>query len=438
MAVSTDAMYNAESRFLHKKYVIHFSASTTLDVTRDDCLMSSSILEDSYKLSDSPFGPVTSNELSLTLANIDGIFNPENKEGKYYGLIKKGVKIEAFIRPDEVDEWDPVGVFYVTDWYTSSTGSSAEITANDALYNVINGKVPSFPVFRDIPFSEFMTMYFEHFGLSVHIDDSIDYIIPFAYTSSYTSNKNLLSDMMLSALADCFCDHNGEVAIVSKVGSAAVRAKLTDNDQIISVSIKQSIVTSYDSSSVSYHMGQESQEQSVLSVSNVAVTPGLTKLDALQFSEQPVLGVNSIKLAGKDIVRATNFSATATDFECELQSTANTETQLDVKGTVLKTVVGTAGSLKEAPLKVDSKFIQSKDNAHKISEYIDKYLASTTPTLELKVRGNPRLNLGDLVEIDSTYYKVQAYGIIVSAKYDYVGSLSCVLTLADASGIEVT
>ena len=97
MSVSTDEMYNAESRYLHQLFKIHFSSSEVLEVTKSKYLISSSNLEESYKSSDSPFGDVTSNELTLTLYNENNIFNPINRASKYYGLIKRGVKIEAFI-----------------------------------------------------------------------------------------------------------------------------------------------------------------------------------------------------------------------------------------------------------------------------------------------------------------------------------------------------
>ena len=46
MSISTDEMYNSHSRFIHKKFVIHFSASEILEVSKSDYLVQSSILEE--------------------------------------------------------------------------------------------------------------------------------------------------------------------------------------------------------------------------------------------------------------------------------------------------------------------------------------------------------------------------------------------------------
>lgn len=434
MSVSTDAMYNAESRYIHKMFKIHFSSSEVLEVTRDSYLVSSSVLEESYKLSDSPFGEVTSNEISITLFNDDGLFNPKNTSSKYYGLIKKGIKIEAFIRPDEVDEWDPFGVYYVTDWYAS--GLQAEVTANDALYNVLNGSVPSFPVFRRISFAAFAKRYFAYFGYDVKVDSSIDTILPYVYTSEHSNNKIFLSDLLKSVLADCFCDHYGDIKIISKVAKRAVRAKLTDDDQIISITVKQSITTNYDSATVTYNKCQESSEKTLIDITDLPLSPGMNSTGKLTMSEHPVLSIRSLKTTGPEVSKVTTFNASAIDFVGTIQSTTDTSTQFNVVGTKLDLVEITVGEDGDAPLNIKSNFIQEEARANIVKEYTEDYLNANMPILELTVRGNPKYQLGDILEVESSYYKTQYTGILIKASYEYIGSLSCNITLADASNLK--
>ena len=437
MSISTDEMYNSHSRFIHKKFVIHFSASEILEVSKSDYLVQSSILEESFKLSDSPFGEVTSNELTLTLFNEDGMFNPANSKGKYYGLIKKGIKIESFIKVDEVDEWSRLGVFYVTNWVANSGGISASVTAYDILYNVINGSVPSFPVYRNVEFNEFINDYFEYFNITdVEVDTSINWIIPYAYTSAYSSNKEFLSDLMIGALADCFCNHDGGVVIKSKASNRPLRATLTDDDQVISMSIKQSIDTDYDSVNVTCNIGQESSEQSLLSVSDVKVSVGNNGSGKLVLNSQPALSIKSIKTEGSNAVTIPSFNASANEFECILRSTAVTNTSLNVFGTVLETVSSNIGELGDAPLSVDSRYVQDSSKANEILKYAEDYVKASVPTLEVTARGNPNLQLGDKISIESDFYKINYTGIIVKAEYKYTGNLSAVLTLIDASALK--
>ena len=162
---TTDDNYNASTRYLEQKAIIYFSSSNILEITRDNYLITSSALEEAHSRSGSvPFGGVTSNELSLELLNEGGIFSPTNNKSPYYGLMKKGIKIELFIRPvveseneDEQYEWDPLGVYYITDWQAKVTGMIATIVANDKLYKAFNKDLTTLPICCPVetPFKSF-------------------------------------------------------------------------------------------------------------------------------------------------------------------------------------------------------------------------------------------------------------------------------------------
>ena len=51
------------------------------------------------------------------------------------------------------------------------------------------------------------------------------------------------------------------------------------------------------------------------------------------------------------------------------------------------------------------------------------------PVLEVSVRGNPLLEIGDAIHIGCPSKKVDFSGIIMRANYSFNGSLSCTLTL---------
>lgn len=429
--------YNSETRYIEQKFIIHFLNTEPLEVNRDNYLITSSILEEVYADSGStPFGGITSNELSLSLLNEGGIFNPENTLSKYYGLITRGVKIEVFIRLGDSGDWDPFGVFYVTDWTTNSSDSIVDVTANDKLYSIINGAMPTFSVFRNITFKDFVTKYFSYFGYMVNIDETIDIVLPYVYISAYEDNKAFLSAIMNSALADCFCNHSGEIVVLSKVSKRPVKAVFTDDDQIINISIKQSLVTNYDSAVVICNKGQESPEQNLLSVNDIKLVPGINITDKFKVFSTPILCVKNVKVTCADDINIHSFKASESDISCVLQSTSDTTTNLDITGTILNTIISEIGIAGNTPLKVNSKFIQDENVATQIKEYTEAYVNINTPILDLSVRGNPKLELGDMIEVNSAYYKIKYYGTIIKANYEYQGYLSCALTLANASFIE--
>lgn len=436
MSASTDAMYNSESRYIHQKLLIYLTDSP-LEVTTSDYLISTSILEEASKVSSSPFGMVTSNELSASLYNDNGIFNPQNTSGEYYGRIKKGVKIEAFVRPDEATEWDRLGVFYVTEWQTSTSGTVVDITANDALYDVLNGDVPKMPVYRNIPLQEFVVMYFQLFGLKVIVDKYVDVIIPYVYTSSYEDNKSFLSDLMSASLCDCFCDHDGTTIVRSREHAESTRAVLTDYEQIKTISIRQSITNNYDSVVIEYHAGQESAEASLLSIVGATVAPGVTSFNNVSFTSKPVLSVRSVRVLSENQVLATKVSASASDVSFELRSTSNTVADIDLVGTTLETVISEVGNASEAALRLRNIFVQNKNRAESVYKYCDKYINSNVPILELSIRGNPRLSLGDKIEVRSDFYKVNYTGWLLKVKHEYNGAFnSSVVLMLDIRGEE--
>lgn len=428
MSISTDAMYNSDSRYLHKMYRIHFSSAKVLDVVKSNYLISSSILEETSKVSEKPFGDVTSNELELSLLNEDGMFNPKNTQGPYYGFIRSGIKIEAFIRPDEVDEWDPIGVFYVTDWSTSSSGMTAEIVANDQLYSILNAPVPAIKIKRNVLFSTFASEFFALFNTEVSVDDSIDMMLPYAFTGGYSSNRELLMDLMVAAVADCYCLHDGSITIKRRTAPNDIRAVLTDDDQIISVAIKQSISTDYDCASVVCNTMQESTEQEILSISSLPIVPGITKTELTKFSAERVLGVKSIKAQGIS-AKPLGFEATTDSIMITLQSAADETAEISVVGTTLDVVSSVVSTVGTTAVDLDSSFIQTLDNANDVLSYSDWYVKESLSNLEVTLRGNPKIELGSKVHVVSRKYTLDYTGILVKAQYKYDGGLSCVATI---------
>ena len=81
------------------------------------------------------------------------------------------------------------------------------------------------------------------------------------------------------------------------------------------------------------------------------------------------------------------------------------------------------------PFKVTSNFIQSKAVADDVCSYSDTFVKAVAPTLELSIRGNPLLQLGDTVLIDSSKYNINYTGVIIKANYKYTGGLTCNLKL---------
>lgn len=426
-----DEYYNSDSRHIIQKVIIYFSPVNILEVTCNNYLVSSTILKELFKYSDSPFGDITSSELSLTLYNIDGIFNPANEESPYYGFIRKGVRIEVYIRPEEYSEWDPFGVYYVTDW--SANDMTATITANDAIYNIINGPVQNMPVFYNMPVRDFFDIYISSFGYDVYVDASIDFSIPYIFTSEYKGNKELLTDVLIASIADCFCNNTGEIVVIPKLDASYIRATLTDSNQIISLDITQTITNTYDSSTVEYNTCYVSAVTKLANIEDVNVEVGNNTISTITLNEHPAFSIDTVLVTGK--ARIIEYTSSSSTFDCNVLSLDDDPISITVYGTKVEIVKQSIGTALEAPITISSSFIQDSNRATTIQEFVDSYIDANMPAIDIKVRGNPTIELGSLLRIDSQRYKLQYYGKLIKASYRYDGGLSCDITLSEASNI---
>ena len=88
-------------------------------------------------------------------------------------------------------------------------------------------------------------------------------------------------------------------------------------------------------------------------------------------------------------------------------------------------------------LKVTNRYVQTTDYAKRYKAMLEAFVNSDMPTLTLQVRGNPLLNIGDKIRVQSTNYNLDFTGILQRIKYNYVGSLSCEITLLNSEILEV-
>lgn len=80
-------------------------------------------------------------------------------------------------------------------------------------------------------------------------------------------------------------------------------------------------------------------------------------------------------------------------------------------------------------LSIDNCYIQDENQAFIIKDLWEEYIHTDVPILEVSVRGNPLLEIGDAIHIVCPSKKIDFSGIIMRADYSFNGSLSCTLTL---------
>lgn len=431
MRAAIDADFNADSRALSVKLEIYFDGPLT--VSKDDYLIDASWLEEGSAESTNPFGAVSSNELSFRLYNENGMFSPTNTSSPYFGKIKPGVLVVPFIRPEDTDEeveWEKLGEYYVTGWDAAITGTYADITANDKWQDIFSSAAPNYPVERNVTHKQSFDNIFSLMGHEVLVSEGLNKLLLFSFIEG--TPLNFIEEIATGAIAFCTCNKQGTPIIEPFIKDREVRAVLTDSNQIKTVMANQSITKAYDGVEFTYGIPQISEQDKLVDLQKLEVPVGISALNNIAFGKGPVWRLkyitvdstlNEVKLAG----------CTSSPWLLNVLLD-NTHTEPNIIGlsaygtTLLFTDIVLADSVSKL-LQVNSRYVQEAEYAQQYKAILEAFVNNAVPTLSLSIRGNPLLNIGDRVIVQSTKYQLNYDGVIQRLSYSYVGGLSCEMTL---------
>lgn len=433
MKIATALDYNAHHRALEFCVDLYFAGATPLRCLSSNYLVSLELTEEVAATSNTPVGTPSANEVSFELYNSGGLFNPLNKKGTYYNKIKVGSKVVVFCRLIDIEgaeeyEWDPLGVFYISDWQTDITGTSASVVAYDAMYNLLTDTLTKLPITPDQTYKSLWEDFFTANNLAVAVGDGFLEKLSYGYVTD--TNNTFLQDFTLGGFAFCFCDHTGNPTVRVIAPSTTVH-ELTDNDQIFSIKSDQSIISEYDGVNLIYNKTQLSEVQEILSVKEQQLQGGTNTFHNQNFTNTPVFAVIYTSITSENQIHLTTFEANAHSVTYTI---TGTDGQFDVSfyGNTIEKVEMSLEDLGENLLSVNSAYIQNEARANSIKTSIRKYILLSVPYIELEIRGNPKYNIGDTVHIVSTYYDLDFTGILLRQKYTYDGGLSSTITVLNA------
>lgn len=428
--------YNQHSREILMKVDIYFDGpeNPPLSVFKTNYLISGEILEESGAEDANPLGAISANELTFSLHNKKGIFNPANTASIYYSKIKKGVMVKPYFKLVNADipAWDPMGEFYVADWVTSSSGNQAEVTAYDKLQSVFEQKTPVIKIEEKQTFFEFFTRVFTALGKTATVDTALTQELLFTYVKGKPSE--FLQEMMHGALAYCNCDKLGKIQIKAMINNSTPVTTITDNNQIVDLRVTQSVVKTYDGVELKYVLPQASDQTEILSLKGLTTPTGTKEHDIVMFSKTPVKLVCSLmSKSAENVVKVVGYEYTP-DYVILKTENNGPEKACDytLKGIIVDNVEAKLSDEEGSLLKVENMFIQNTAYAITYKEVLNKFTSNPIPIITLTIRGNPLLNIGDKIIVDSDKYALVYTGILLRAQYKYAGALSCEITLLNA------
>lgn len=433
--------YNKNDRIIQWKAEIYFNGKNKdpLIVSHENYLIDADLLEETSSNSKTPFGNVSSNEFNMTLLNENGMFSPTREDSPYYGKIKKGVPIHVFCKPSDKSyvAWEEFGWFYVTDWTAAITGIKADITANDQLYNIFDMPKPKLPVQANKTFAQAYQEFFDALQEQVRVDESLTETLKYFYNTR--ENKDFLSEISTGAQAYVYCDRDGIPKVQYSRIKQEVAHTLTDSDQIISISSKQSAILDYDGAEVVMNMPQESDIATLLSVKSLTLPVGKYTSASTNFSKKPVFKVTAAFLTGVENAHVTDIISTCMDVIYEVQNDAGKEitNALEILGTFIDIISTNFADEGNNLLKIDNDYVQTEDYAQKFRIFLRAYVFNKVPVLELSIRGNVKYKLGEKLHVISERYAVDFTGVLIRQNFHYDGGMSCTIKLLNSEILEV-
>lgn len=164
-----------------------------------------------------PIGNISSNEIDLSLLNMNRKFDPSNKQSPLYGLLKKNRKIRAWLGAEVVPgeiEWSPMGTYWSQDWSTPESAITAVTSGLDRLELIRNTDYTTSPVFIDTDLYTIAEIVLQDAGVMPDeyiIDESWKDIAPKYVWFERIKHREALRILAVEALGRVYCDRMGRI-----------------------------------------------------------------------------------------------------------------------------------------------------------------------------------------------------------------------------------
>lgn len=429
--------YDKSTRHILGKIEIFFDGYENEPITIDmsNYLIDYQIVEEASAEDKNPLGAISANELTFTLTNFKGIFSPSNVNGPYYGKIKTGVMVKPYIKPGNAINWTPLGVYFVSDWSSKMGSATAFVTCCDVIQDLLLSPMPDLDVKLNVTFASYIRYVLRMYGFAnAEVDEKLNALLPYGFIA-YDKTPDLLQAIAEASMSVVVATRLGSLA-VKKLRRSTPVDTFTDSNQLISVDIEQSIIKTYNGVKLTYVIPQLSEDREVLVVDNLGIPKGTTTHNLIKYSK-PVFNISAVAISGDvpsviEKYTSTNFGITLVT---RLDAEESTSAKLSVTGKNIDLVEQELNDGLTNMLEVYNPYIQISNYATSYKESLTNFVNADIPVLELTVRGNPDITIGDTVEVHSNKYKIDFVGIVKRTVLKYSGNLTCNMTLLNAEVI---
>lgn len=410
-----------------------------LIINKDNYLVSCTLLEELSSDSSTIVGEISSNELELELYNVDDIFTPTNNNSIYYNKIKIGVPITIKIREElSNSEWINLGTFYVSDWISKQGSSIVNVLCYDKMSFILTKKIPSLLMKKNVSVRSFLSELLLKVGLTsseFNIDTLLDgHMMQYAYVTGDTIGS-VLSEIVKAHLCYVYINREGILTII-RVDSLVKSSEgiLTDDNQILDVDVKHSILKQYEGVNVFYNEYSVDINQQINTSSEVSISSGETKLDTF-VSNKPIYRLTNCTCTSADVISINDITYSVSDVTLTLYNKAisNKYVTLNIYGDVLVNASKQCNSIyldditvSDKVISIDSIYLSDKNTSEVIKNILYTYISNNNnPHISLEVRGNPNFKPGSVVTVTDYTNNITGDYIIISQQLIIEDGLQC-------------
>lgn len=405
--------YTDISRRVYMRVIIHFPIP--LVATIDDYLVDVYWTEETGSPSHYPYGSVTADKASITLYSPKGLFDPNNKASKYFGSIKRGLKVFIEIKTHSTD-WLSLGTFYAQDWSYNSASGTASIDVADKIQDKLKDSEPIPNILLDVGLKDACE------SLGIIAEDLVTF-------KSFSTDKSWSGTVDLICEATrCFCTTDRQDNIVMRRPVLSAPYIIDDDTLLISIKNKSNLPTPSGNIVIEYGVPQIERNVPVLQLNNVEINEGINKLGTFQASVKHVLHYSVGTISNVPSAKI-SYSGTANNVNLVVESLSEGLADITIRADVIKYVMKQLGSTANNSTIYSNYLVQDEISARYLRDMYSAFVNLEAPVLEIVTRGDPNLRVGDTVKLSSIKYNTNFEGIVIRHEYRYTGSLTCTTTL---------
>lgn len=386
-----------------------------------------------------PYAGVTANETDITLDNIDSIFTPSNKYSPLHGLMSPGSPVEVFFGvaiANETYETIPMGTFFVTEWSAPNESAFSNITAHDRLYDLIGMDAPLLRVVHGETITGLFRRMCDALGIPsnkyvIKVNKTVP--VTFGYPLGTTVGE-AFDTLCEAGLCYIYVDRKDRITLSDQL-SLNPLLTMTDDDYIQTINNLERYDTIYNKLTVDIFEPILRRNDKALEGYDVAAEPGVTLLDDIEFSDAPVLLLNSVAVMDNFKVRIKETAYGYDRLRLTLENTSPEviKAKLNASVTYIDSIKRTrsieGNPISRSQLKISNPLVQTTEHANQILAGMKEAISDPFSLFELDSRGNPALEVGDVITLQAPAAKIlQEVVEIRRASFRFDGGLECSYT----------